>query len=97
MDLMDLIQATHMSHSLDRITGKIIKVASSNINEAVMSYFKALSSYWPGHKKDDHDPFLEYRVRHRSESRALPSHQPAHSTPVQYLSFFKRGISTINL
>jgi len=47
-----------MSHSLDRITGTTIKVESSNINEEVISRFKALSSYWPEHtEKDDHDPF----------------------------------------
>jgi len=48
----------HTSDSLEWITGMIIKVEPSNTNEAVMPYFKALSSYWPGRiEKDDHDPF----------------------------------------
>jgi hypothetical protein len=43
---MGLIQVTHMSHSLDGITGTNIQVESSNINEEIMPCFKALSSYW---------------------------------------------------
>jgi hypothetical protein len=75
----------------------IIKVESSNINEAIMSCFKALSSYWPGNtEKDDHGPFqnIEYVVEANAEQ---PANQPAHSTPVKYLSFFEIGIFTINL